>query len=203
MADLKISELSAAGALDGSELVEVVQSGVNVQTTTQDIADLGGGGGAVTSVNGDTGVVVLGAGDIGFTPGGGIAATDVSGALLELDSEKATTASVALKQDLVNSATVITDAASMDITAIKSTLTTSSATRTFTISYTGDDITLEVTLNAVSSTFTFPAASLCVSEGFATGDNTCPLAGASGDKYLFAIKNVGGNYRVVAKNFGQ
>lgn len=44
MADLKISELGAAGALDGSELVEVVKSGTNVQTTTQDIADLGGAG---------------------------------------------------------------------------------------------------------------------------------------------------------------
>lgn len=38
-----ISSLGAAAALDGSELVPVVQGGVTVQTTTQDIADLGGG----------------------------------------------------------------------------------------------------------------------------------------------------------------
>lgn len=44
MADLKITALGAAAALDGSELVEAVQGGVNVQTTTQDIADLGVGG---------------------------------------------------------------------------------------------------------------------------------------------------------------
>lgn len=44
MPDKKISELSAAGALSGTELVEVVKGGINVQTTTQDIADLGGGG---------------------------------------------------------------------------------------------------------------------------------------------------------------
>ncbi len=40
MANQKISELSAATALDGAELVELVQGGVNVQATTQDIADL-------------------------------------------------------------------------------------------------------------------------------------------------------------------
>ena len=35
-----ISDLTAAGPLDGSELVEATQSGGSVQTTTQDIADL-------------------------------------------------------------------------------------------------------------------------------------------------------------------
>src|SRR5690606_29390067 len=42
--------------------------------------------GEVTSVNGQTGAVVLDAGDIGVTPAGGIAATDVQGALEELDA---------------------------------------------------------------------------------------------------------------------
>ena len=40
MSNLKISELNAAAALDGTELVECVQDGANVQTTAQDIADL-------------------------------------------------------------------------------------------------------------------------------------------------------------------
>lgn len=44
MANRKISELPAAGVLSGAELVEAVQGGVNVQTTVQAIADLGGGG---------------------------------------------------------------------------------------------------------------------------------------------------------------
>lgn len=44
MAKEKISELEAAAALDGTELVPVVQGGETVKTTTQDIADLGGGG---------------------------------------------------------------------------------------------------------------------------------------------------------------
>lgn len=164
MADKKISELTAVVSLAGTELMEVVQGGVNKQTTSQDIANLSTGG--VSSVNGRTGAVI------------GV-------------------------QDLVNSATALVDAASMDLTAIKHTLTTSSATRTFTISYTGDDITLEVTLNASASTFTFPATALCVSEGNASGDNTCALSGTSGDKYIIAIKKIGSAYYVVAKNFGQ
>ncbi len=110
---------------------------------------------------------------------------------------------LALKQDLVNSAATITDSSTMDIAAMKNTLATSSSTRTFTISYTGDDITMQVTLSATASTFTFPAAALCVSEGIASGDNTCPLDGVSGDKYIFAIKKIGSAYYVVAKNFGQ
>jgi hypothetical protein len=93
MANAKISELPASGALTGAELVELVQGGVNKQTTAQDIADLGsGGGGAVDSVNGQTGVVVLDAGDIAFTPTGTIAATDVQSAIAEVASEAGSSA---------------------------------------------------------------------------------------------------------------
>jgi hypothetical protein len=45
MAGKKISELPVATAPTGTELMEVVQGGVNKQLTAQDIADLGGGGG--------------------------------------------------------------------------------------------------------------------------------------------------------------
>lgn len=55
MPNKKISELPASGALTGAELVELVQGGINKQTTTQDIADLGSGG--VT--DGDKGDVVV------------------------------------------------------------------------------------------------------------------------------------------------
>lgn len=44
MSDKKISELSSAATLTGSEPIPTVQSGVTVQTTAQDIADLAGGG---------------------------------------------------------------------------------------------------------------------------------------------------------------
>ena len=104
------------------------------------------------------------------------------------------------KQALVNAATALVDGATIDLTAIKHTLTTSSS-RTFTISYTGDNITLEVTLNATTSTFTFPATALCRSDGAATGDNTLPLNGASGDKYIIAIKKIGSAYYVASANF--
>lgn len=40
MADTKISAMTAAGSLDGTELVPVVQGGTNNRTTTQAIADL-------------------------------------------------------------------------------------------------------------------------------------------------------------------
>jgi hypothetical protein len=106
------------------------------------------------------------------------------------------------KQLLVNAATALTDAGTIDLTATKHTLTTSSS-RTFTKSYAGDDITLIVTLNATSATQIFPSGALCVSEGIASGDNTCPMAGVSGDKYVIAIKTVGSVNYVVCKNFGQ
>lgn len=167
MANKKISELTAAGALDGSELVELVQGGVNKQSTTQDIANLGGGG----ISDGDKGEIVVSSSGTVWT--------------------------------IQNDATALVDASSMALTTNKHTLTTSSATRTFTISYTGDDITIEVTLNAVSSVFTFPATALCVVDGSETGDNTATLTGVSGDKHLIAIKKVGSNYYVVTHNFGQ
>jgi hypothetical protein len=111
--------------------------------------------------------------------------------------------SIATKQSLVNSATALVDGATIDLTAIKHTLASSAGTRTFTISYTGDDITLEVTLSNTAATYTFPATSLCVTEGVASGDNTMALAGVSGDKYIIGIKKVGSAYYVASKNFGQ
>lgn len=66
MANKKISELPSSDALTGAELVELVQGGINKQTTTQDIANLAAGGGAVDSVNGQTGVVVLTKTDVGL-----------------------------------------------------------------------------------------------------------------------------------------
>ena len=55
----KFSTLATAAALDGSEIVALVQGGASVQSTAQDIADLAPAG-AVSSVNGLTGAVVLG-----------------------------------------------------------------------------------------------------------------------------------------------
>jgi hypothetical protein len=247
LADQKISDLAAASALTGTELVELVQGGVNKRTTTQDIADLGaGGGGTVTSVSGTTDRITSTGGatpviDISATfeallekvankgaSGGYVGMSGFSIAFKNLantftsliqnaatavrtytfqnrDGTIADDTDLALKQALVNTAVAITDAASMDLTAIKHTLTTSSATRTFTISYTGDDISMKVILNATSSVFTFPASALCInSDGAASGNNTCSLAGVSGDVYVFAVKHWGSSvYTVVCRNTGQ
>lgn len=107
--------------------------------------------------------------------------------------------------DVIKSSPVatLTDAATVDIASKNQTLVTSDATKTFTISYIGDDSTLEVTLNAASATFTFPATALCISEGTASGDNTLSLSGVSGDKYIIGIKKIGSAYYVASKNFGQ
>lgn len=88
MANKKISELPTGSTPGGTEIMEAVQSGVNVKLTLQQIADLAAGGGAVDSVNGQTGVVVLDAGDISNTPAGGISATTAQAAINELDTEK-------------------------------------------------------------------------------------------------------------------
>lgn len=45
MADTKTSDETAAGTLDGSELIRIVQGGAMRRATAQEIADLGGGGG--------------------------------------------------------------------------------------------------------------------------------------------------------------
>jgi hypothetical protein len=82
------------GALSGDEIIGASKDGEAVSLTAQQIAGLVSGGGAVDSVNGQTGVVVLDAGDIVVTPVGTISSTDVQAALAELDSEKQTAAQV-------------------------------------------------------------------------------------------------------------
>lgn len=82
--DKKISGLPDADLpLNDADLMEVVQGGVNKKAPKSSV----GGAGAVASVNGQTGVVVLDAGDIPFTPAGNISATDTQSAIAELDSE--------------------------------------------------------------------------------------------------------------------
>lgn len=47
------------------------------------------GAGGVTSVNGQTGAVTLDASGVGYTPSGNLTATDVQGAIDELEANKA------------------------------------------------------------------------------------------------------------------
>ena len=150
------------------------------------------GDGVTAARNGDTLTVTI--------PGGsGTAATQS-----EVNTGTATTVYVnpATLQDRNDTAVALTDQATIDITGPKHTLATASS-RTFTISHAGDDIVIELTLSATSATMTFPATALCVSEGTASGDNTCALSGTSGDKYIIGIFKVGSNYHVGCKNMGQ
>lgn len=108
------------------------------------------------------------------------------------------------KVNAANTATALTDGASITITGTKHTLTTDEATITFSQSYTGDFSNIDVTFNTTSSTWTFPAGSLCSFNGLASGNNTATISGVSGDKIVISIWFVSsGNYRIAIKNFGQ
>lgn len=78
-----------AGAAGSPGVVQAVVAGSGVTVDDTDPANpVVSAIGAVVSVNGASGAVVLDAGDIGVTPTGGIAATDVQAAIAELDTEK-------------------------------------------------------------------------------------------------------------------
>lgn len=145
----------------------------------------------------------------------------VSGADITLTVETAGSNITAATQDEMNAGTpggyagpdtiknkdddavALDDAATIDITGPKHTLTTASS-RTFTISHLGDCIIIDMTLSATSATPIFPATSLCYYNGTASGDNTLPITGAvSGDHIMIGILKFGSNYRVTAINIGQ
>jgi len=75
MANKKITELPAAGAITGAELMEAVQGGVNVQTTITDIIAGAGGGGHVIE---DEGTPLTQRADLNFV-GAGVSVTDTGG----------------------------------------------------------------------------------------------------------------------------
>jgi hypothetical protein len=106
-------------------------------------------------------------------------------------------------KNLDPSLVALVDGATIDITGPKHSLTTSSS-RTFTISHLGDEGSVLVTKStAALLTFTFPATALCRSDGAPTGNNTFPLSGASGDKFMISYKKMGSEYLVACANFEQ
>lgn len=107
------------------------------------------------------------------------------------------------KQAIANSSSSLSDGSSITITGPKHTLTSTQATVTWTLSQAGDFQTTDITLNATSTTWTFPANTLCVVDGVASGNNVAVLSGTSGDHHIMSIYKDGTNYRVVIKNFGQ
>lgn len=114
-------------------------------------------------------------------------------------TETAKYVSPATLQDKDDTAVALVDAATIDITGPKHTLSTALG-RTLTISHGGDEGVIEITLNATSATMTFPAAWKGISEGTSSGANTVGLSGTSGDIYVLAWIKIGSNYTVAAKN---
>lgn len=181
MANVKISELpSATEPLNDADLVEIVQGGINKKAPKSAF-----GSPASAASESTAGIAEL------STQAENNTGTD--------DARIVTPLKI---KNLDRTAVALSDAGTIDITGPKHTLSTSSS-RTFTISHTGDLFELEITLSAASATQTFPSGTLCISEGVASGDNTFPMAGTSGDKYILAGKKIGSNYYVVGKNFGQ
>lgn len=174
MASKKISELAAAGALTGTELAEVVQAGVNVQTTTGAIAALATGSVSLASqseVNAGT------------------------------DNTKAVSPLTLKNRD--GAVATLSDSSTTDITSDKWTWATSASVRTTTYSFTGDFSIGVITLTGTSLTITFPASTLCVFDALESGDNTVVISGVTGDSYLVLIEKIGSNYFVSIKKFGQ
>lgn len=102
-----------------------------------------------------------------------------------------------------NTSSSLTDGGTVTITGVKHTLTSTQATITWTLSQTPDFQTTDIILNATSTTWTFPANTLVVVDGIASGNNIAAITGVSGDHHMLSIYKDGTNYRVVIKNFGQ
>lgn len=81
-----VEGLDAAPDASGTVLIPASRNGNPVSLTPAQIAALAAGG--VSSVNGETGDVILIAADIPNTPAGNITATNVQDAINELDTEK-------------------------------------------------------------------------------------------------------------------
>lgn len=155
----------------------------------------------VDSVNGATGVVVLDAGDIGVTPAGNIAATDVQAAIEELDAEKqpldadlsalatafaratnTNPASIALAEDTDNGTNKITVTAPASVSSDK-VLTLPDATDTLVGKATTDTLTNKTfnangTGNSLSNVEVadFAASAIVTAaEGLASSDNDTSL----------------------------
>lgn len=183
MADKKISELAVASTpLAGTELIEIVQGGVNKQTTASQF------GGTVPDASESTkGIAEL---------------AEQSEVNTGTDDNRIVTPKKLAEVD--HAAVALTDGGSIALTAPKHTLTTDEATVTFSYTFTGEEMKVLITLNALSATYTFPSGTLCItSEGTPTGDNIMAVSGASGDKYLLVVTKFGSSYVAIIKNIGQ
>jgi hypothetical protein len=126
--------------------------------------------------------------------GAGVTATDDSG-----DDASVIT----IPNANIYSSTSLTDGSAITITGALHTLTTDEATITFTLSQLEAFQSTTVIVNTATTTWTFPANTLCRVNGVASGDNTATLVGNSGDIWEMVIKKDGTNYKVSIANWEQ
>lgn len=173
----------SSGDIDAGSVHLLSYDGTNLQ-----VLSLGGGGSTPTPGGSDT--------QIQYNDGGAF-----GGEAVFIYNE--TTNLLTVPNVSAGSSSSLTNASTVTITGTKHTLTSTQATITWTLSQTGDFQTTDIILNATSATWTFPANTLCIVEGIASGTNTAALAGVSGDHYILSIYKDGTNYKAVIKNFGQ
>lgn len=184
--------VTAAHADNYADIIYSVASGLFWKWNGSAYEQLGSGGAGGHTIE-EEGTPLTARSKLNFV-GAGVTATDDSG-----DDASVIT----IPNPTINTSTSLTDGAAITITGTKHTLTSTQATVTWTLSQTGDFQTTDIILNATTTTWTFPANTLCVYEGVASGDNTAVLSGTSGDHYIMSTYKDGTNYRVVIKNFGQ
>lgn len=160
MADKTIGELDPYGPAPADDDLLPIELADGSATKKVTVADLAGapvfaGVGAVMSVNGETGTVVIDAGDVPVSPAGGIAATDVQAALEELDTEKASTGALAAYLALVAGGASVENIGAVESNV--NTVATSGSTETLDTSlYNVHDVTMD---QNCAFTFSNPAPS--------------------------------------------
>lgn len=147
----KISELpDATLPITTGVKFEAVQGGINVKVDADDMP--GSGGGAVDSVNGQTGVVVLDAGDVGADPAGTAAAL-LTGTISDSDTTHAPTGNavfdaLALKLDSLETTRTVTVTHELDATDLAS---VNAGDQLRIVLNSASPITLEIPTNAVQA----------------------------------------------------
>jgi hypothetical protein len=101
---------------------------------------------------------------------------------------------------VANSATALTDAASIAITANKHTLSTSRTTITFTDTFAGDFVNIEVTMSSNTAAWTFPTGSLCTFNGITSGSNVMNVSATVGDTIVLSRWKNGSSYAWIGIN---
>lgn len=92
---------------------------------------------------------------------------------------------------------------SVDIFAAVSYIDLNGLAKTFTISYPGNEMSVQVGLNATRCNLTFPTGSVCSFDGHRSPNNVVDIFGNLGDVYIAKITKRNSGYTVAITNIGQ